>query len=151
MLPFITYKKTVVVNRDTYQLFNSINDMDLHKGLFKSNAFDLTASVEQSAPLIMKFSRNNGGFGKGNLDATLWATFENANHNNTKINIMLRNWSMLIPVGLLLLSIFVGIIKQNFTLSNIVVTVLVIGVFACLDIYKKSILLKRFEELIHNC
>ena len=151
MFPFITYRKVFVVKRDTYQLFNSINDLNLSESLFKNNAFDLIASVEQTIPLIMKFTRNNGGLGKGYSDATLLARFGNVNHNNTRIDIELRCRAIFIPVSIVLLGFIVGVIRQNLTLNSVSTIVFAISVLACVDIYKKSILLKRFEELIHSC
>ncbi|MFT3750301.1 MAG: hypothetical protein QM768_18435 [Agriterribacter sp.] len=123
----------------------------MHKTLFKNNAFDLSTSVEQSSPLIIKFRRNNGGLGSGYIDPTLLAKFENINRDYTRIDIELNNPGIYIPVVIILLSFFIGLIKQNLNLAGALTIIFTIIIFAYIDIYKKSILLKRFEELIHNC
>ena len=152
MLPFITHRKTLIVNRDTYELFNSINDLDPHDVLSKINSYDLNASFEDSAPLIWKFERNNnGGFGYGNMEAVLLAKFENVSYNKTQIDLQLRNRLIFIPVIITLLSYFGRLIQGNLRASETVISILIIGFFAWLDIHKKSILLRRFEEFIHSC
>lgn len=122
----------------------------MHAGLFKLNAFDLNASVEQSDPLIIKFTRGNGWLGRGYLDPTLWAKFESSNYNNTSIDIELRNRAIFIPVIIVLLSFFVGLLRQDYNIAGVLLVIFIIGIFACVDLYKKSALLKRFEELVHN-
>lgn len=152
MLPFFTYKKTIIVNRNTYQLFNLINDLDLRDSLFKSNPFDLISSVEQSDPLILKFrkSRNISFFSNGKINATLWSKFENIN-SGTKINIELKsNFSVFIPLAVLLLSLCLGIIRSNINAPTVIAGVLIVVFFACMDLYAKSNLLNRFESMIQS-